>query len=502
MSLDLEVQKSALEFSQLLLQNDSNDMPRLIMIYHHHFLNSRIHLKDWYIPFNSTVIKILTDNKVNSGLMKVVKEALNFEFKIQESNFFKIRDIIIKKRKNVSLSFNTDYFINSYKFLHDYKNYFMTKHLYSILNNFDKIVDINIDDFNFKDLFLNINSKSLTGQLFIMGENESNIIFKIPFNISTNFMFWHKNKLIGIDTSISKDFDSEIVLNHFINLHILYNKNPKEIQELLKKIQPKKNKSIISKLSNEKVIDYNIVKSLINDRVEYIIDLDLNTEYESLNFYEILTAYLILIESDTNNGYQVPDQLNKIVFYEIINQLGYQDVINKDFRENCLVRILSSFKDYNAMIYNLTILPENRNFIKDILIKFYKKVELEISSKKNNEIVTKNILFSSGINSKENRDIIFENLSNKSIVNMKDFFFIFKSDSKWISDIISTLSSNHVDNLIVKSINHGLKDKSIIETIIKFDAKINLKILQRKIDNYREHREFKKVLDMNLNVKK
>lgn len=153
MSLDFEVQKNALEFSQLLLQNDSNDMDKLINIYHQHFLNSRIHLKDWYAPFNSTVIKILTDNKVSPSLLKSVKDALSFEFRIQESNYFKIRDIIVNKRKMYHFLFNRDYFINSYKFLHDYKNYFMTKHLYSILNNYEKIIDINNDDFNFKEFF-------------------------------------------------------------------------------------------------------------------------------------------------------------------------------------------------------------------------------------------------------------------------------------------------------------------------------------------------------------
>lgn len=501
MSIEVEAQKVGLEFSQLLLQNDQKHKAQIISIYHKHFLNSRIHLKDWYSVFNSAVLKNLADNKVSSNSLKIIKDALTFEFKLQENHFFKIRDVIINNKNNISILFNNDYFLNSYKFIYDYKNYFMTKHLYAILKHHQKIMDIKVDNFNFKDFFLTINSKSLTGQLFAITD-ESNIQFKIPLNISTVFMFWNKNKLVGIDTSVDKDFDSESVLNHFINLHILYNKNPKEIQELLKKIQPKKNRSIINKISSEKIIDYNIVKSLINDKVEYILDLDLNKEYDSLNYYELLTSYLILIEPESNNGNIVPDQLNKIIFYEIIAQLRYQEIIDKDFREKCLTRILSSFKDYNAMIYNLTILPEDNNFIKDILVKLFRRIESEISTKKNNENITKNILFSMGINSKETRENIFEIISNKSVIGMKEFFTIFKDDSKWISDIINILNSNHIDTIIMKSIVNELKDKNIIDSVVKFDSTVNTRNIQKKIDHFREQKELKKVLDMNLNVKK
>lgn len=501
MSIEVEAQKIGLEFSQLLLQNDQKHKTEIINIYHKHFLNSRIHLKDWYSVFNSVVLKNLSDNKVSPNSLKIIKDALTFEFKLQENHFFKIRDVIINKKNNISILFNDDYFLNSYKFIYDYKNYFMTKHLYAILKHHQKIMDIKVDNFNFKDFFLTINSKSLTGQLFAVTD-ETNIQFKIPLNISTTFMFWNKNKLIGIDTSINKNFDSESVLNHFINLHILYNKNPKEIQELLKKIQPKKNRSIINKISSEKIIDYNIIKSLINDKVEYILDLDLNKEYDALNYYELLTSYIILIEPENNNGNSVPDQLNKIIFYEIIAQLKYQEIIDKDFREKCLTRILSSFKDYNAMIYNLTILPEDSNFIKDILIKLFRRIESEISTKKNNENITKNILFSMGINSKETRENIFEIISNKSVIGMKEFFTIFKDDSKWISDIINILNSNHIDNIIMKSIVNELKDKNIIDCVVKFDSTVNTRNIQKKIDHFREQKELKKVLDMNLNVKK
>lgn len=502
MNSNVEAEKTGMYFAQLLLQNDVNDKSKIIELYHKHFLNSRVHIKHWYTAFNESALKTLEENKVTSNLLKIVKEALTFEIKIQEHHFFKIRDVIVNKRNNKEVFFANDYFINSYKFLHDYKNFFMTKHLYSILNNCSKIMDINVDNFNFKDFFLRINSKSLTGQLFVVGDSDINISFKIPLNISTCFMFWNNNKLIGIDTSIDVNFDKEFLLNHFINLHILYKKNPKEIQEVLKQLQPKKNKSIIGKLSTDKAIDYSIIKTVMNDNVEYILDMNIYTEYDRLNNYELITSHLLMIESESNNGFDVPDQLNKIIFYDIVNQLGYDDIIDKEFREKCLFRILSSFKDHQTMLYNLTILPENRNFLKDIVVKFFTKIKEDISSKTNNENIVKNHLFSYGINSKENRDIVFEIISNKNIINIKDFFTIFKDDAKWISDIIILLNSNHVDNIIKGSIMKGIKDKNIIELLLKYDFKNDVKKSTRRIEHYREQKELKKVLDMNLNVKK
>ena len=240
----------------------------------------------------------------------------------------------------------------------------------------------------------------------------------------------------------------------------------------------------------------------MNDNVEYILDMNIYTEYDRLNNYELITSHLLMIESETNNGFEVPDQLNKIMFYDIVNQLGYSDIIDKEFREKCLFRILSSFKDHQTMLYNLTILPEDRNFLKDIIVKFFTKIKEDISSKNNNENVVKNHLFSYGINSKENRDIVFEFISNKNIINIKDFFTIFKDDAKWISEIIVLLNSNHVDNIIMRSITAGIKDKNIIELLLKYDTKNDVKKSTRRIEYYREQKELKKVLEMNLKVKK
>ena len=107
-----------------------------------------------------------------------------------------------------------------------------------------------------------------------------------------------------------------------------------------------------------------------------------------------------------------------------------------------------------------------------------------------------------GINSKETRENIFEIISNKSVIGMKEFFTIFKDDSKWISDIINILNSNHIDTIIMKSIVNELKDKNIIDSVVKFDSTVNTRNIQKKIDHFREQKELKKVLDMNLNVKK
>ena len=133
---------------------------------------------------------------------------------------------------------------------------------------------------------------------------------------------------------------------------------------------------------------------------------------------------------------------------------------------------------------------------------FFTKIKEDISSKNNNENFVKNHLFSYGINSKENRDIVFEFISNKNIINIKDFFTIFKDDAKWISDIIISLNSNHIDNIIMRSITAGIKDKSIIELLLKYDPKNDVKKSTRRIEYYREQKELKKVLEMNLKVKK
>lgn len=502
MSLDIEAQKLALTFSQLLLQNNKNDITELTSIYHEHFLNSRIHLSDWYSIFNNTVIKNLTDNKVNPNLLSVVKDVLTFELNLQENHLFKIRDVLSNKQISCDLKFSSDYFINSYKFMYDYKNYFLTKHLYSVLNNFKKIIDVPDKDFNFQDFFKNINSKSLTGPLFIAGKKDGQYIFKIPLNLSTPFMFWSKGKLIGIMTSIDKEFDRKSLLNNFINLHILYDKNPKDIQENLRRVQSKKNKSIISKLSSDKVINQELIKSFINKNIEFILDLNIFDEYEGLNKYEIITTYLMLIETDINNNYEVPEQVNQLVFYELINQLGFNDIIDKQFREKTLIKILSTFKDYNSMIFNLSILPESKNYLRDFIVLFYSKINDNIQAKRNNETLVKNYIFSKGINSKDLREKIFENLSNKNVINMKEFFSFFKDDSKWISDLILLLHSNHVDSIIMKSINGGLNDKQIVNLVLEFDKAIDNKKISNKIYFFREQKTLKDVLDMNLVAKK
>lgn len=498
MSLNIEAEKLALTFSQLLLQNNKSNTNELISIYNEHFINSRIHLSDWYTVFNKTVIKNLTDNKVQSSFINVIKDVLKFELQLQENHLFKIRDVILNNNVNTELLFSNDYFINSYKFIYDYKNYFFTKHLYSVLKNISKIIDIKKDTFNFKDFFQNINSKSVTGSLFIIGEKEENITFKIPLNIFTPFMFWSKGKLIGIMTSINKDFDKKVLLNHFINIHVIYNKNPKEIQNNVNKLQSKKNRSIISKISSDKIINQEIVKSLIQSNIEFIIDLTHNTEYENINKYELLSTYLMLIETDINNGFEVPPQVNQIIFYEIINQMGFKDIIDSDFREKNLFKILSTFKDYNSMIINLSILPESNNYYRDYLVCFFSKIRENIQHKKNNESMVKNYIFSKGVNSKNFREIIYENISNKNVINMKEFFSFFKDESKWISDLILLLHSNHIDSIIMKSINGGLNDKQIRNLILDFDKHLDDKKITKKIDFFREQKELKKVLDMNI----
>lgn len=502
MSLDIEAQKLALTFSQLLLQNNKNDINELTSIYHEHFLNSRIHLSDWYSVFNTTVMKNLTDNKVNVNLINVVKDVLTFELNLQENHLFKIRDVLANNNTVCDLKFSTDYFINSYKFMYDYKNYFLTKHLYSVLNNCKKIIDVPSNDFSFQEFFKSINSKSLTGTLFTTGKKDGQHVFKIPLNLSTPFMFWNKGKLIGIMTSIDKKFDKQCLLNNFINLHILYDKNPKDIQENLRRVQSKKNKSIISKLSSDKIINQELIKSFVSKNIEFVFDLNILEEYDGFNKYETIATYLMLIESDINNNYEVPEQVNHLVFYEIVNQLGFNDIIDKNFREKTLIKILSTFKDYNSMIFNLSLLPERNNYLKDFIVLFYSKIRDNIQAKRNNETFVKNYIFSKGINSKDIRDKIFEILSNKNIINMKEFFSFFKDDSKWISDLILLLHSNHVDSIIMKSINGGLNDKQIVNSVLDFDKTIDNKKIANKIYFFREQKTLKDVLDMNLVAKK
>lgn len=496
-----DAKKKGIQFADLIHSNSVNKNETLIEIFHEHFLNSRLHLKSWNNNFVTSTLKRLKDLKSSPEQLKMIDDALSFEIVLKEHHYSKIQDIIINKKKSSNLFFNNTSFFSSYKFVLDYKNYFLTKHLYSIIKNVDLLVDNIEHDFNFINFFSTINSKSLTGIIFIPTDS-NNFKFRIPMNISTNFMFWNKSKLIGIDTSISEKFDSEILLNHFTYLHILYKKTPKEIQENLKKVQNRTFKSILMKISNNKIIDHQVIKKLISPNVNFVFDIDFDYEYESFSYYKVLSSYLISISKNNIDEYEIPEQLNTIIFNEIISGLKLSDVITKQFREDLLVDILTSFKDYNSLVSNLNILPNNQNYIKNILINKSLKMKELLDTNNLNELKFKNYLFSLGINVKESRELIYNSFINKTILNYPEFKNIFGENKNNLSNCINHLNSDKIRSIINTSIKTSLKDNIIIKEVLKIDSTINQKNLQNKIDEIREKNEIQKMKKMNLNVKK
>lgn len=489
------------KFADLLSLNELKNSDELISIFHEHFLNSRIYLKTWNLNFTNCTIKRLKELKISDFDLKIVEDILSFELTLQPKHYIKIQDIIINEKVYNNLLFNNNNFFNSFKYMLDYKNYFMSKHLYSIFKNINLIIESPKDNFNFKDCFSLINSKSLTGVIF-HSFDEQEFKFKIPLNVSTNFMFWNKGNLIGIDTSFNQEFDSEILLKHFITLHLLYKKTPKEIQENLKKIQNRNFKSILNKISSNKIVDYQFLKKVISPNIIYILDIDFNYEYDEFNYAEILSSYILNLDKEFVDGYHIPEQLNLIMFNEVISTIKTDYNIDKKFRENLLTKILSSTYDYNTMIYNFTLLPENNNFIKSFYLKKCNRIFNKLQSKDLNEIKFKNYLLSLGINDKENREKIYKSFINKSITNFKEFSNIFNKDKSIVFECINYLNSDKIKCIIIEQINSGIKDINIINSVLKIEPNMNTKLIQKKIDIVRENNEINKIKKMNLNVKK
>lgn len=501
MEITEQASKKGIHFADLVYANNSSDIENIIDLFHEHFLNSKNYLKKWHNHFNHSAVNRLKELKVSNTYIRMVEEALSFEMVITKNNYSKIEDIILNNNKKNILIFNKDNFVNSYKLILDYNQYFLSKHLYSIFKNLDIILDSIPDNFNFSELFSLINSRSLNGSIFIPSD-KSVFKFKIPLNICTNFMFWSKGNLVGIDTSICHKFDKSFLLNNFTILHLLYRKTPKEIQDNLKKVQLNNTRAIFNKISNDKVIDYQLIKNQINSNVIYILDLDINYEYESFSYFKIIASYLISLEVNKLYGLNVPPQLNNIIFNEVIESLRLSHVIDKKFREDLLVDIFSSFRDYNTFIFNLTILPKNSNFIKDIMVNNFDKFYEDIQDKNLNEYKVKNYLFSYGINNKDNRDAVYNYITNKSILNNKDFISIFSQEKNRISDVVNLLITTKINSTINSLISSNIKDQIIIDKVIAIDSNYNIKKLQKQIDSIREAKEMNRIKDLNLSVKK
>lgn len=489
------------KFADLLYLNDPKNSDELIAIFHEHFLNSRVHLKSWNLYFINCSIKRLKELKVSPSDIKIVEDVLSLELTLQSKHYIKIQDIIINERNSNNLLFNNINFFNSFKYILDYKNYFMSKHLYSIFKNINLIIDSPKENFNFKDCFSCINSKSLTGVIF-HSIDDKEFKFKIPFNVSTNFMFWNKGNLIGIDTSFNQQFDSDILLKHFVTLHLLYKSTPKEIQNNLKKIQNRNFKSILNKISSNKVVDYQFIKKIISPNITYILDIDFNYEYDGLSQPEILSSYILNLDKEFIEDYQIPEQLNLIIFNEVISTIKTDYNIDKKFREELITRLLSSTYDYNTMIYNFNLLPDNNNFIKSFYLKKCNRIFNKLKAKDLSEMKFKNYLLSLGINDKENREKIYRSFINKSITNFKEFSHIFNKDQSVVFECINYLNSDKIKCIIIEQINSGIKDINIINSVLKIEPNMNTKLIQKKIDIVRENNEINKIKKMNLNVKK
>ena len=140
-----ECEYLATNLCKLFISKNDKDYLECESIYLNHFLKSKEYGNDWIDCFTKTVIKILSDKKINPNIISAMINRLEFKIFLNENILFNIKDIIYSNKNlnfdkissNSKLSFLSENFKQDRFF--KYANNFIRDKMYFGSNDYTKI---------------------------------------------------------------------------------------------------------------------------------------------------------------------------------------------------------------------------------------------------------------------------------------------------------------------------------------------------------------------------
>lgn len=454
----------SIEFFKAFSSKDPEIFKGIYSLYNTHYINTKKYGDNWIISFEKNIRKIFSSKNFNANFISIICNSLNFKLFLSESILITIKDIILNdslfvESENISLSnFNDNSKIDYYI---DLTNNFILKKLILVLKFYkDKLFKKELI-FNFENTFDNINNNSITGKLFF--NVEDSFIFKIPSNKYFDFIFFHNNKLFTIYESINTQNDIDNFLFYFAISNLIYSNNSTEIKSNFNQILEIDKNKITSDFYQSDNFDFLITSNDVKN-VNFIFNFNNNILNSRYSKNQIFILYLIYIITSNQN------LINFNFIYNIINLTTTATLnikIDKFDVENLLIKILSITEDYNTLIFNSNFKLKNTNINLEIFQNILRKIHIDYNTKNLNEIYIKNYIHSLGIFDLKLVDKIYNNFSNISLIKNKNFRTIFKENNKWISDTITFIFFENINNKIIKQIQNKIPENIIIDNLIK-----------------------------------
>lgn len=454
----------SIEFFKVFSSKDPEVFKEIINLYNTHYINTKKYGESWNTSFEKNIRKIFSSKNFNSNFISIICNSLNFKLFLSESILITIKDIILNNSffidsENISLlNFNENSKIDYYI---DYTNNFILKKLILVLNFYKKNLSINDDIFSFENIFENINNNSITGKLFLTIEDS--FVFKIPSNKYFDFIFYTDNKLFTIYDSINIENDVNNFLFYFAISNLIYSNNLSDIKFKFSQILEIDKKRIIDNFYNIENFE-NLITSYEFKNINFIFNFDnniLNSRYSKNQIFILYLIYIITSEQSL---------INFKFIYNILNCISKSTLnikIDKFDFENLLIKILSLTEDYNTLVFNSNFKFKSTTLNMDIFNNILRKIYIDYNTKKVNEVFIKNYIHSLGIFDLKNVNKIYENLSNILVIKNKNFKSIFKENNKWISETITFIFFEKINNKINTQIQNKISDNIIVDNLIK-----------------------------------
>lgn len=474
MEISLKAKNKAIELVDNIF-NNSDKTPKKYYsdLLDEHFHYSRYYGKAWIESFSKQIeIEFNKLDFKNEKLKEDLLSSFRFNMTLDDIHIKRISEII-KLKKITPTIFNYDSNLNPVHFLLDYKNYLLSKHLYSCVFHFLRFKNFS----EMKNIFKIINAQSLTGQIFF--EEGSDIVFSITLNKAPCFVFYNNDVIMGVDSNISSKINSLFYIPHFLFLHNSYDTDYKKLRDKFKENHQKKLSTSLNDfaIENTNNLDFSKFKNIVNSKINYILCFENETQYHNISSENYITMNLMSLEKNQMSGFNINSDIYRVIFDHIINAGSYFDLsLNK--REFALSQILSylssgyindfknKFSNKESVIIDKIIINKLGSIIHSMDKDSYDIINFKKACRKN-QILNDNIA--------DNLYLFF--------IKHNSFYGYFKKDRdseiNYVINFREELCKSYIEELISDSEKENIKSDLIVSNILA----INPSLSERKIRN-------------------
>lgn len=476
MEISNKAKQKAIELISVLFDSSLNKNKKYFSdCIEEHFHYSRYYGNPWIESFNKEIIKSFDSLEFkNEKMKKDLLSAFNYQIKLTDVHIKRISEII-QMNKMTPTFFNMESNLSPVHFLIDYKNYLMSKHIYSCVFHFLRFKDFSKQ----KNIFDSINSHSLTGKIFSFSD-EGDIYFSVPLNKAPCFVFYNNGKIIGIDSNISPSCNSLSIIPHFLFLHKSYNRDYQKLREQFKEVHQKKLPDLLKDVSDENfILKESVFKDMVCANVNYVMCFENETQYHNISLEDYITMNILALEKPSLIGFKIPSNVYRIIFNHIISSASYFD-LSLDKRDFSISLILSYLSSGNIWDLTNRLSTRESGIINRIIIN---KLSMIISDIEDNKFTLNDFKKACLKN-----QILNESISEALylfFVKHKSFYSYFKLNSDKSNDSIiffrELLCKHYIEDLIDDASHEDISIDLITSNILAINPNINIKKIKSKI---------------------